>query len=71
MRMDERDAAKKVLCTEPGGTGNRKRGRPKLRWCDEVEKDVARAGCRNYRLTAQSKEKWRKLVEEVKSRPRT
>jgi hypothetical protein len=51
MRMDKSDLAKKVLCTKPGGTGDRKRGRPKLRWCDELE-DVARVGCRNWRLNA-------------------
>jgi hypothetical protein len=31
MRMDESDAAKKVLCTKPVGIGDSKMGRPKLR----------------------------------------
>jgi hypothetical protein len=43
-RVEERDPARKVLFTRPGGTGDRKRNRPKLRWCDELAEDVARVG---------------------------
>jgi hypothetical protein len=32
IRMEESDPAKKVLCTQPGGHGERMRHRPKLRW---------------------------------------
>jgi hypothetical protein len=67
--MDESDTAQKVFCTKPGRTGGRKRGRPKLRWCNELEDDVARVGCGNWRLSAQSRQEWRKLTEEVKSHP--
>jgi len=66
--MEESDLAKKVICTKPGGNGCRKRGRTKLRWCDELE-DVARVGCRNWRINGQSREKWQKLTEKVKSHP--
>jgi len=66
MRMEESDPAKKVLCTRPGGNGCRKRGRPKLRWCDEF-KDVVRVGDRNWRINGQSREMWQKLTEKVKS----
>jgi hypothetical protein len=69
MRMEESDLVRKVLCTKPGGIGDRKRGRSKLRWCDELEEDVARVGCRNWRLNALSRDQWRKLTEEVKSHP--
>jgi hypothetical protein len=69
MKMEESDPARKVLCTKPGGIGDRKRGRPKLRWCDELEEDVARVGCRNWRSNALSREQWRNLIEEVKSHP--
>lgn len=47
MCMEESDPAKKVLCSKPTGSGDRQRGRPKFRWCDELEKDVARVGCGN------------------------
>ena len=66
MRVEESDPARKVLCSKPGGIGDRKRGRPKLRWRDELE-DVARVECRNWKLNAQSREEWRKLIEVVKS----
>jgi hypothetical protein len=69
MRTDESDPARKVDCTEPGGTGDRKRDRAKLRWCDESDEDVAQVGCRNWRLNAQSRQEWRKLIEGVKFHP--
>ena len=56
MRMEENDPARNALCTVPGGIGDRKRGRLKLRWCDELEEDVAWVGCRNGRINAQSRE---------------
>jgi hypothetical protein len=46
------------------------RGRPKLRWCDELEEDVTQFGCKNWRLNAQSREEWQKLIEEVQVPPR-
>ena len=33
----------------------RERGRPKLRWCDELEEDITQIGCRNWRINAQSR----------------
>jgi hypothetical protein len=69
MRMDESDPAGKVLYTKPGGTADRKRGRPKLEWCQMLE-DITWFGCRNWRLNAQSTEEWWKLTEEVKSHSR-
>jgi hypothetical protein len=38
--LEESDPAKKVICTKPGGSEVR-RGRPMLRWCDELKEDVA------------------------------
>ena len=50
MRMEERDPAKKVLCTKPARKEARRRGRPKLRRCNELEEVVARAGCKTWRI---------------------
>ena len=44
MRMEESDAAKKFLCAKTEGNGNRKRGRHKLRWCDELRQLGAEIG---------------------------
>jgi hypothetical protein len=57
MRIGESDLAKKVLCTKPEGRGERRRSRPKLRWCDELEVDITWVGCRNWRNKAQPTEK--------------
>jgi hypothetical protein len=35
----------------------------------ELEEDVTQVGCRNWRLNAQSREEWWKLIEGVKSHP--
>jgi len=40
MKTEESDTAKKVLCTKPRGNGDRRNGRPKLRWCDDLNDDV-------------------------------
>jgi hypothetical protein len=32
---------------------------------------VARVGCRNWRINVRSRQKWRKVTEEVKSHPGT
>jgi hypothetical protein len=84
MRMEQSDPTRKVLCTKPGVTGDRKRGRPKFRWCDELQEGVAWVGCRNWRINVQSREQlgvtaaaaaaaakewWWKLIEEVKFDP--
>jgi hypothetical protein len=70
MRMAERDPAKTVLCAKPGGNEDRRRGRPKLKMSDELEEVVARAGCRTRRINAQARNGWRKLIEDVKAKPR-
>ena len=69
IRMEESDPARKVFCIKPGGIRDRKRGRPKLRWCDTLQEDVGQVGCRNWIINAQSREGWQKLIEEVKSHP--
>jgi hypothetical protein len=46
-----------------------RRGRSKLRFCDEVEEDITQVGCRNWRINAQTRHDWRKLTEGVKCQP--
>jgi len=64
---DDDDPSKRVLLSEPGG--KRLRGRPRLRWEDGVEEDVARPGCRNWKVAALNREGWRKLLKEAKAHP--
>jgi hypothetical protein len=53
--------------SQPGGS--RPKGRPKLRWKDQVAEDAPRAGCRNWKRTAHNREDWRKLLKEAKTHP--
>jgi hypothetical protein len=48
IRQHDDDLSRRVLLSEPGG--KRPRGRPRLRWEDGVEEDVARLGCRNWKI---------------------
>jgi hypothetical protein len=59
MRLNENETARKVFMSQPGGS--RPRGRPKLKWEDQVAEDAARAGCRNWKRTTHNREDWRKL----------
>ena len=70
MRLEESDPTKNVFCIKPKGNWDRRRGRPKLRWCNELEEDIKWIGCRNWRINAQSRGEWWKLLEEVKPPPR-
>jgi hypothetical protein len=40
-----------------------------LRWEDEVEEDVARLGCRNWKVATLNWEGWRKLLKEANAHP--
>ena len=61
------DLSRRVLLSEPGG--KRPRGRPRLRWEDGVEEDVARLGCRNWKVVSLNREGWRKLLKETEAHP--
>ena len=67
MRQDDDDLSRRILLIEPGG--KRPRGRPRLRWEDGVEEDVARLGCRNWKIVALNREGWRKLLKEAEAHP--
>ena len=62
---DDDDLSRRVLVSEPGG--KRPRGRTRLRWEDRVEEDVARLGCRNWKVAALNCEGWRKLLKEAEA----
>ena len=64
---DDDDLSRRVLLSEP--EGKRPKGRPRLRWEDGVEEDVARLGCRNWKVVALNREGWRKLLKEAEAHP--
>jgi len=67
IRQDDDDLSRRVLLSEPGG--KRPTGRPRLRWEEGVEEDVARLGCRNCKVVTLNREGWRKLLKEAEGHP--
>ena len=65
--QDDDDLSRRVLLSERGG--KRPRGRPRLRWEDGMEEDVARLGCRNWKIVALNREGWRKHLKEAEAHP--
>jgi hypothetical protein len=49
--------------------GDRKRGRPKKRWINDVEQDLRKSGIRNWRSRAGDRQQWRAVVREAKVHP--
>jgi hypothetical protein len=67
VRMEEERIAKKVL------NGNfyttRPVGRPRTRWADVVQRDALQLlGIRGWRRSAKSRDEWRRLMREAKTR---
>ena len=66
VRMDEEAPAKKVF--EGEVQGSRRRGRPLLRWKDQVEETLCSLGVQNWRRRARSRGAWRELVRSAVTR---
>jgi hypothetical protein len=65
--MSENDPAKKVLMLEPGD--RQPRGRPKLRWEEQIEEETARVGCRGWKVIATRGDEWKTLLKKAKAHP--
>jgi hypothetical protein len=58
--MEEDRIPKKIFTQELEGTG--RRGRPKKRWREEVERDLQVLGVRRWRELVIDREKWSDIV---------
>jgi hypothetical protein len=43
-------------------SGRKKKGRPKRKWKECVEEDITELGVREWRMKAQDRKEWRKIV---------
>jgi hypothetical protein len=64
-RMEENRMSKKIFTRELEGT--RRRGRPRKRWREEVERDLQVLGVRRWRDLVIYREKWRGIVRQAKA----
>jgi hypothetical protein len=54
---------KRMLYDGPGG--RRKKGRPRLRWLDDVEGDLKERGVRKWRTKAVDRNEWPRILVEA------
>jgi len=64
-RMEEDRMAKKIFTEELEGT--RRRGRPRERWKEEVERDLEVLGVRRWRELVADSRKWKDIVRQAKA----
>ena len=48
--------------------GRRDRGRPKLRWIDNIERDLNALNVSNWRRVAQNRSTWNNILDQAKSK---
>jgi len=63
--MEEDRMPKKIFTQELEGT--RRRGRPRKRWKEEVERDLPVLGVRSWRELVADREKWKDIVRQAKT----
>jgi hypothetical protein len=64
-RMEEDRMPKKIFTQELEGT--RRRGRPRIGWREEVERDFQVMGVRRWREFVTEREKWRCIFRQAKA----
>jgi len=63
-RMSAENPTKKIYEYAP--EGRRKRGRPNLRWVDNVDQTAEKLGRRNWRMLTNDRDAWRNVLREAK-----
>jgi len=64
-RMEEDRMPKTIFTQELEGT--RRRGRPRKKWREEVERDLQVLGVRGWRELVLDRKKWRGIVRQAKA----
>jgi hypothetical protein len=47
---------------------NKSRGRPRLRWINDVEDDLRKLGVKQWRTKALEREEWASIIKEAKAK---
>ena len=64
-RMEEDRMPKKIFTQKLEGT--RRRGRPRERWKEELERDLQVLGVRRWRDLMTGRKKWKEIVRKAKA----
>jgi hypothetical protein len=63
--MDQGRTVKKMFESKP--EGSRRRGRPRLRWLEDVEKDLHEMKVKRWQQKAVNREEWASVIKEAKA----
>jgi hypothetical protein len=66
VRMDESRSVKKIF--ERKLEGRKGRGRPRLRWINDVEDDLRKLGVKRWRTKALDRVEWLSIIREAKAK---
>jgi len=63
--MPDERVVKSIYKWKPHAT--RPKGRPRLRWDDDVRDDLRKTGVNNWKQKAQERKPWRGIIEQAKT----
>ena len=63
--MTKERVAKTIYKWKPYAT--RRKGRPRVRWEDDVRNDLRKMGVNNWKQMMLERKKWKEIIEQVKT----